>query len=61
MLFRSRDEGEVLGRAIAAAGGAVTLTCAPGMIHGFASLPMLTSAADNALTELAEHFRQHMR
>ena len=56
-----RDEGEALWRAIASAGGAVNLTCAPGMIHGFASLAMLTPAAGDALTELARYFCQHMR
>lgn len=56
-----RDEGEALGRSIADAGGTVYLTCASGMIHGFASLPMLSPAAGDVLLELARHFSQHMR
>ncbi len=56
-----RDEGEALAEAVASAGGTVTLSCAPGMIHGFASLPMLTPAADAALGDLAKHFHQHLR
>lgn len=55
-----RDEGEALGAAIVAAGGQASVTCTPGMIHGFASLPMLTPVAYTALEDLAGHFRQHM-
>lgn len=48
-----RDEGEAFVAAIAAQGGTATLTCYPGMIHGFVSLPRLTSLADRAITEMA--------
>ncbi|MES2339209.1 MAG: alpha/beta hydrolase [Pseudomonadota bacterium] len=54
------DEGQALVAAIVAAGGAVEATIAAGMIHGFASLPMLTPAANRALADLSQHFRQHM-
>lgn len=47
------DEGEALGAAIIAAGGAATVTRYPGMIHGFASLPMLTPLADEAIARVA--------
>lgn len=55
-----RDEGEALGAAAARAGVAVTLHRMPGMIHGFASLPMLTDRASEAVDRLAAHIRQHM-
>ncbi len=54
------DEGEALGAAIVAAGGRATVSRATGMIHGFASLPGLTSKSEMALRELSGHFRQHM-
>lgn len=47
-----RDEGEALGAAIRTSGGVVTMTRYEGMIHGFASLPMLTPMADRAITEM---------
>lgn len=55
-----RDEGEALAAAIHAAGGHATCTRMPGMIHGFASLPMLTPMADSAIGTLAAHVCQHM-
>lgn len=50
-----RDEGEALAKAIRAAGGSATESCYAGMIHGFASLPMLTPKADDAIAEMAHH------
>jgi acetyl esterase len=47
-----RDEGEALAEVIAARGGKATLTCYAGMIHGFASLPMLTPTADRAIAAM---------
>jgi acetyl esterase len=47
-----RDEGEALAAAIVARGGEATLTCYAGMIHGFASLPMLTPVANRAIASM---------
>ncbi len=55
-----RDEGEALAAAIAAAGGIASAVCYEGMIHGFASLPMLTSRAADAIADLAVHIHQHL-
>lgn len=55
-----RDEGEALSAAIRATGKRAWVTRMPGMIHGFASLPMVTPMADIAIQTLARHFRQHM-
>lgn len=49
-----RDEGEALAVRIRRAGGRATLSRFEGMIHGFASLPMLTPAADAAIVQMAK-------
>lgn len=49
-----RDEGDALARAIRDAGGTATISHYPGMIHGFASLPMLTPSADQAIADMAD-------
>lgn len=54
-----RDEGEALAVAITAAGGVAETSRYAGMIHGFASLPMLTSRSAEAVTEMAVHVSQH--
>lgn len=53
------DEGEALAAAIVAAGGIASVDRYEGMIHGFASLPMLTPRAGEAIADLATHIRQH--
>jgi acetyl esterase len=55
-----RDEGEALAAAINAVGGHADVECAPGMIHGFASLPMLTATAGRTLSAMGTYLRQHM-
>ncbi|WP_156679328.1 alpha/beta hydrolase [Sphingomonas profundi] len=50
-----RDEGEALAAGIASAGRRATVTRAKGMIHGFASLPMLTRKSDEAVDDISRH------
>lgn len=50
-----RDEGEALAAAIVAAGGVASFDRYEGMIHGFASLPMLTPRASEGITDLSKH------
>jgi acetyl esterase len=52
-----RDEGEAFAKHLAAAGVTVTLRRYAGMVHGFAGLPHVTPAADQALGELASELR----
>lgn len=56
-----RDEGEALAAAIIKAGGIASFDRYEGMIHGFASLPMLTARADEAIADLAAFISQHRR
>lgn len=48
-----QDEGKALAAAIRATGGQATEICYAGMIHGFASLPMLTPLANEAIAQMA--------
>lgn len=52
------DEDVELARRIERAGGAVTLTTYPGMIHGFWRHPELFDAAEESLAEIAEFLRR---
>ena len=52
-----RDEGEAYGRALAAAGVAVTISRYNGMIHGFASFFDITPRASEAVGEVARALR----
>jgi acetyl esterase len=51
------DENVELVRRIEAAGGEVTLSTYPGMVHGFWRHPEQFHAADESLTEIAEFLR----
>lgn len=53
-----RDEGEAYAEALAAAGIAVTQRRYDGMIHGFASMPMLFPEAEDAVALVAEATRR---
>jgi acetyl esterase/lipase len=49
-----RDEGEAYAEALQAAGVPVTMRRYDGMIHGFASMPMLFPEADDAITVVVD-------
>jgi acetyl esterase len=52
-----RDEGEAYARAMEAAGVSVTLTRAPGLIHGFINMIGFSKASRRALTEIAHQLK----
>jgi acetyl esterase len=52
-----RDEGETLHRRLLANGVVSDLTCLPGMIHGFLSLPVTSPVIENAFDEAAGKLR----
>lgn len=55
-----RDQGLDFARRLRSAGAPVRAQDYPGMIHGFAGLPDLTPIADEAITYVADGFRQAM-
>jgi acetyl esterase len=52
-----RDEGEAYAQRVRAAGGSVTLTRYPGMIHGFVSMRGVLSGGREAIRETADAIR----
>ncbi|HEX9773561.1 MAG TPA: alpha/beta hydrolase [Steroidobacteraceae bacterium] len=56
-----RDEGEAYADSLRAAGVPVIARRYPGMIHGFASMPYLTEAANAAVADIANDLRRALR
>jgi acetyl esterase len=53
-----RDEGQAYGKKLQEAGVKVTLSCYPGMIHGFIRMAARLDAAKEALNEIAGRLRE---
>ena len=55
-----RDEGEAFRQRLVASGVAAELTCAPGMIHGFLSLPVASPLIADSFNEVAARLRRSL-